>query len=307
LLNKLWKESENRMMLLTYLMMFFLAGPVQAEKPYDEKLQEGIAAFYETEWDKAETIFDELIDEKPEDPQPHFFLSMMPFWEYFFIEQTDELADNFLERSEIAVELSEQQLEKSKSDTTMVLLLSGLHGYRSLVAAGEGNYRVAVRSGMTGFNYTRQLLSLDTDRPDARIGRGMFYYMVGSVPSELKWVTSIAGLRGDMEQGFEELKLAAESDSYVSSDAKMLLMYLYNKEERYEEALKYAEELTDELPENVIFKFKKAEILQNNGNKDDARELFAEISEINNPNLPTLTKRSKKKVEELTDLTQNYY
>lgn len=295
------------MTLITILVLLFSVGPVETEKSYDEKLQEGIEAFYNTEWERAEEVFNELISENPKDPQPHFFLSMMPFWEYFFIEQSEELADKFLERSEIAVELSEKRLEESKSDTTMVLLLSGLHGYRSLVAAGEGSYRVAMRSGMTGFNYTRQLLSLDTDRPDARIGRGMFYYMVGSVPSELKWVTNIAGLRGDMEQGFEELKLAAESDSYVSNDAKMLLMYLYNKEERYEEALVYADELTDDLPDNVIFKFKKAEILQNAGNKEGARELFAEILEIDNPNLPMLKNRSKQKLEELTDVTQLYY
>ncbi|MDZ7755964.1 tetratricopeptide repeat protein [Rhodohalobacter sp.] len=273
---------------------------------YDEKLQEGIEAFYNTEWEKAESLFRELMEEDATDPQPHFFSSMMPFWEYFFIEQNEELAEEFLSRSEKAVNLSEQKLDSSPNDTTMVLLLSGLHGYRSLVAAGESNYRVAIRSGMTGFSYTRKLLSLDTDRPDARIGRGMFYYMLGSVPSELKWATNLAGLKGDMEQGFEELKKAAESDSYVSNDATMLLMYLYNKEERYEEALSYAEKLTERLPKNVIFKFKKAEILENSGNKDQARELFAEIAESNHPRFSTLIEKSKEKVERLTDLTQNY-
>ena len=273
---------------------------------YDEKLQVGIEAFYNTEWEKADSLFQELMEEDENDPQPHFFSSMMPFWEYFFIEQNEELADEFLSRSEKAVNLSEQKLDSSPNDTTMVLLLSGLHGYRSLVAAGESNYRVAIRSGMTGFSYTRKLLSLDTDRPDARIGRGMFYYMLGSVPSELKWATNIAGLKGDMEQGFEELKKAAESDSYVSNDAIMLLMYLYNKEERYEEALSYAEKLTERLPKNIIFKFKKAEILENSGNKDQARELFAEIAERNHQRLSTLIMKSKEKVEQLTDLTQNY-
>ena len=283
----------------------FISQP-DSSTTYDEKLQEGIEAFYNTEWEKAESLFQELMEEDEKDPQPHFFSSMMPFWEYFFIEQNEDLADEFLTRSEKAVDLSEQKLDSSPNDTTMVLLLSGLHGYRSLVAAGESNYRVAIRSGMTGFSYTRKLLSLDTDRPDARIGRGMFYYMLGSVPSELKWATNIAGLKGDMEQGFEELKIAAESDSYVSNDATMLLMYLYNKEERYEEALSYAEKLTERLPKNIIFKFKKAEILENSGNKDQARELFAEIAESNHNRLATLIQKSKVKVEQLTDLTQNY-
>ena len=155
---------------------------------------------------------------------------MMPFWEYFFIHQKSELATDFLEQSESAVELSEQRLDNNPNDTTMVFLLSGLHGYRSLVAASEKNYRVAMQSGVTGFSYTRQLLSIDSNRPDAQIGRGMFYYMVGSIPSEVRWLTNIAGIRGDVKMGFRELEKAAESDSAVRYDAMMMLMYLHEKE-----------------------------------------------------------------------------
>jgi tetratricopeptide (TPR) repeat protein len=273
---------------------------------FDERLIAGIEAFYQTDWERASSLFGELMKEYPDDPQPHFFSSMMPFWEYFFIDQSKELADEFLKRSEIAVKLSEKRLSASSRDTTMVLLLSGLHGYRSLVAAGESNYRVALQSGLNGFGYTRKLLSLDTDRADARIGRGMFYYMMGSVPREMRWATNIAGMRGDVEQGLDELKIAAESESYVSNDAKMMLMYLLNKEERYDEALAYAEKLTDKFPENVIFKFKKGEIQENRGNKAAARELFAEIVAIDNPGLLNLTQKSREKVNLLEDLTQIY-
>jgi tetratricopeptide (TPR) repeat protein len=273
---------------------------------FDERLKDGIEAFYQTDWVRADRVFGELKREYPDDPQPHFFSSMMPFWEYFLIDQNEHLAGEFLKRSEVAVKLSEQKLKQASNDTTMVLMLSGLHGYRSLVAAGESNYRVALQSGLNGFGYTRKLLSLDTERADARIGRGMFYYMLGSVPRELRWATNIAGVRGDVEQGLNELKIAAESDSYVSNDAKLMLMYLYNKEERYDEALAYADQLTGKFPKNVIFKFKKAEILENNGNKTAARELFREIVAIGNPSLEHLTEKSREKIRKLDDLTQIY-
>ncbi len=268
---------------------------------YEEELRAGIDAFYDTDWQEAEAIFNRLIERDPKDPQPYFFLSMMPFWEYFLVEQTGKKAEQFLEQSESALELSQNRLEDSPDDTTMVLMLSGLHGYRSLVAAGEGNYRVAIQSGMTGFQYTRQLLALDTNRADARIGKGVFYYMMGSVPNGLKWATNITGLRGDREQGFEELKRAANSESYVSNDAKMILMYLYNKEQRYDEAILYAEQLTNDLPRNVIFKFKKAEIYENAGNKNHARELFAEVAASGNSNLPRILEMSRQKAAELSD------
>lgn len=270
---------------------------------FDDRLNRGVDAFYRTDWELAATIFEELKREEPEDPMPWFFSSMMPFWEYFFIEQTDEKAGEFLEVSEKAVELSRKRLDNSPSDTTMVLMLSGLHGYRSLVAAGESNYRVAISSGLTGFNFTRKLLALGSDRPDARIGRGMFFYMVGSIPPEMRWASNMVGLRADTEQGFEELKKAAESDSYVSIDAKMMLMYLYNKEGRHEESLQYADELTESYPENIIFRFKKAEIHENAGNKMEAMALYELITTMKNPGFDSLRKLAGNRLQELKNLS----
>lgn len=269
------------------------------EVSFEDRLQEGIRHFYNTDWTESEKIFRELAAEAPNDPRPLFFESMKPFLEYFFIEQNEKLADEFLDVSAKAVELSEKQLESAKNDTTMVLLLSGLHGYRGLVAAGQNRHRIALSSGLTGFNYTRKLLSLGSDRPDARIGRGMFYYMVGSIPSGMRWASNIVGLRADVEDGFDELKMAAETNSYIRNDALMMLMYLYEREGRYGDALHYAEILTGELPKNVIFQFKKAEILELTGNNGDALNVYRKIVSIDNQSLPGVTDKSRKKVQEL--------
>ncbi|MDX1640339.1 MAG: tetratricopeptide repeat protein [Balneolaceae bacterium] len=266
---------------------------------YNEKLDAGIKAFYQTDWERANLIFGDIKTQYPEDPRPYFFESMMPFLEYFFVEKSGELADEFLTRSERAVKLSHQKLEEESSDTTMVLMLSGLYGYRGLVAAGQGQHRIALQSGLKGFNYTRQLLSIDSNRPDARIGKGMFYYMVGSVPNGMKWATNIFGFSADIEEGFDELKMAAQSDNYISNDAKMMLMYLYQKEGRLEESLYYANSLTEALPENVIFLYKKAEILENLGNRKQAIDVYRAIINKNNPNLNLITVKSRKKIDNL--------
>lgn len=273
---------------------------VKTEKTwYNDRLNSGIEAFYQTDWDRANRNFEQIKTRHPDDPTPYFFESMMPFLEYFFVDQSEQLASEFLKKSEKAVELSHQKLEKTSTDTTMVLMLSGLYGYRGLVAAGQGEHRIALQSGLKGFNYTRQLLSIGSSRPDARIGKGMFYYMVGSVPSGMKWATNIFGLNAEIEDGFHELKIAAESDSYVSNDAKMMLMYLYQKEGRLEDALHYAEKLTKDLPDNVIFLYKKADILENLGNREAALNVYKAIINKNNPNLRLITEKSRKKAAEL--------
>ena len=200
-------------MTILLLLIGITAGdsdPADPEKTdslsFEEKLEHAVEQFYQTRWTKAQAIFNDLKEEYPKDPRPHFFESMMPFWEYFFIHQKSDLANKFLKQSESAVLLSEQQLDNNPNDTTMVFLLSGLHGYRSLVAASEKNYRVAMQSGITGFSYTRQLLSLGTNRPDAQIGRGMFYYMVGSIPGEVRWLTNLRVFAATLRWGSVNLR-----------------------------------------------------------------------------------------------------
>lgn len=288
-----WIESEKRDVSLY-------------EVSNEELLERGIEAFYDTDWVTSSAIFERMKIVSPDDPRPYFFESMMPFLEYFLVNPTEELADQFLILSEIAVNLSEKRLSNSPNDTTMVLLLSGLHGYRGLVAADQDRHRIALSSGLTGFNYTRQLLSLGSDRPDARIGRGMFYYMIGSIPSGMRWASNMVGLRASIEDGFDELKVAAKSDSYVSNDAKMMLMYLYQKEERYEESLFYALQLTEKLPDNVIFLYKKAEIYEQLNNMEDALNVYKEILRKENPRLVSVTVMSEKKIRKIEKLTLNY-
>lgn len=280
--------------------------PPRHEPSNEMLLEQGIEAFYDTDWVTSSEIFERLKFYSPEDPRPYFFESMMPFLEYFLVNPTEELADQFLKLSETAVDLSEKRLSSSPNDTTMVLLLSGLHGYRGLVAADQDRHRIALSSGLTGFNYTRQLLSLGGDRPDARIGRGMFYYMIGSIPSGMRWASNIVGLRASIEDGFNELKIAAKSDSYVSIDAKMMLMYLYEKEERFDEALIYAVQLTEKLPDNVIFLYKKGELYEKLNNMDDALNVYKEIIRKNNTRLASVTIKSEKKINDIEKLTLNY-
>lgn len=286
-------------LILTTLIL--LSGIYTPVDPYESKLENGIQAFYQTQWNSASVIFNELIQDDPDDPRAYFFSSMIPFWEYFFIDQSAESASEFLVKSETAIKITERKLDSSPSDTTLVTMLSGLHGYRSLVAAGEKQYRVAIRSGMTGFSYTRRLLAINDDRPDAKIGRGIFYYMIGSVPRELRWMTNMFGLRGDIEMGLNEIKEAAESDTYVSTDAKMILAYLYNKEERFEEALEYITDLTKQFPENSIFHFNRAQIFEELNNTSGAAVSYAMVVELNNPNLPNLTAKSRENLLRLNN------
>lgn len=278
------------------------------ESTYNELMADGLDAFYQTDWQQALQYFESMKQMDPEDPRGYFFASMIPFWEYFFIGQNSEAADRFLEESEIAINLGENKLERTPSDTMLIAMLSGLYGYQSLVASGENNIRTALSTGRIGFGYTKKLLEFDDDLPEANIGRGIYHYMVGSVPGALKWLVRLFGLNGDVDTGFDELKRAAESDSYVRTDAKMILAYLYNKEENYNQAVFYLSELNNQFNNNVIFKYVYAETLEKKGDYKSALIQYEKIIDIENPHLEKLTEISRDKKQLLLNgriLSQN--
>ncbi len=266
---------------------------------YEQKLEEGIDAFYRADWVEAKAVFKELRQDKPDDSRAYFFESMIPFWKYYFGGRTKQTAEQFLSKSQEAIKVSKEKLNKDSSDTTMVLMLSGLYGYRSLVAAAEKNYKEALQSGMEGFTYTRQLLALDANDPKALIGKGMFYYMVGSVPNGLKWVTNMIGMSADMQEGFDALEKAAQSKSYVRNDAQMILAYLYEREQQNKKALNHLEELCSRYPKNIIFQFNRARLLEKTNQLALAREKYEMIITMDSNVLGILKKKSESRLQRL--------
>lgn len=275
------------------------AGEDRPASDYESTLREGIEAFYQTDWMKAERLFNRLQASSPEDPRAWFFEAMIPFWNYFFGLGGSHTADRFLALSSEAVARGERRLSRQPGDTTTVLLLSGLHGYRSLIAASEKRYRTALQSGMTGYRYTRQLLALDEGDPRALIGKGVFHYMLGTVPGELRWMTNMAGLKGDRQEGLRLLRSASQTNSYVRNDALMILAYLHEREGRAEEALDFLESLQERYPGNLLVLFNRARLLEALGRNGPARELYAKAAGMRHPGLQELKKESARRAERL--------
>lgn len=267
---------------------------------YEHQMDEGIDAFYQTDWEKAHTIFQRLRQAYPGDARAYFFDAMIPFWQYYFGGKEPAAARSFMERSDKALTVSHDALKANSSDTMMVLMLSGLYGYQSLVMAAEKDYRRALQSGMTGFKYTRQLLKLDVNDPKALIGKGMFYYMAGSVPDQLRWLTNFVGLPGDMEEGFHALEQAAASDSYVSNDAKMILSYLYEREKNNKRALKHLRDLSAKYPNNIIFQYNTGRMYEKCGNPSQAKKRYKMVSSMEGHRLTSLRNESIDRLERLS-------
>lgn len=265
-------------------------------RSWNSLLPTTIQSFYKAEWEKTRTYLNDLKKIDNTDPMPYFMDAMIPFWAYFFGGMDTRDAKEFLELSDIAIRITEKRLESAPDDTSSILLLSGLHGYRSLVAAQEKKYGVAMSSGATGYGYTKSLMKMDNENPNTLMGQGVFHYMVGSIPSEVRWMARLAGLSGDKQHGFMLLEKAAESDSHVSNDARMFLAYLYNRDEEFMKALHHLNALVQEYPSNPIFHYNLGSVLESLGEVELAQVAYSHVVGINSKNLTKLTSLSKERL-----------
>ncbi|MGM0507142.1 MAG: tetratricopeptide repeat protein [Bacteroidota bacterium] len=241
----------------------------------DTLVEVGQSSFYEGDWQEARLCFQLLQDQKPKDPAGYFLESMIPFWEYYFVTHDSDLADQFFELSEEAIERAEVKLQMDPDDSGAIAMLSGLYGYRSMVASEEGAIREAFRSGRKGYEYTKQLMELESDNsPEIHIGRGMYHYMAGSVPGSLRWLARLFGLHGDKQTGVDYLEEAAESNSYTRLDARLILSVIYKREGLEESALHHLNELLSSYEENRIFLLLKADLLVELGRTGEATRLY---------------------------------
>jgi len=257
------------------------AQPSSSKSAYEQRLEQGIDAFYRSDWQRATTVFRQLQQLEPNNPRAWFFDSMVPFWQYFFGGGDAKIARDFLKSSDKAIKVAEKRLKAAPRDTSVVFILSGLHGYRSLVAAAEKEYSTAIKSGVTGFSFTRQLMSFDDSNEDALIGKGVFNYMMGSVPREGRWMTCMMGMSGDIQVGFQELERAANSTSASKTEAMMILAYLYDREKMHDDALRVSRKLVDAYPENIIFQFYLARSLDNLKQLSEATDVYKRVVEMN--------------------------
>jgi tetratricopeptide (TPR) repeat protein len=300
--------SFNLAFIAAFLMILMGAYPDTGEKrsekdhytSFEHQLDSAIAAFYRTDWDKARSVLHDLQERDVHDPRPYFFEAMVPFWKYFFADESPEAAGQFLNKSERAIEVGKKRMDSVPDDTTTVLMMGGLYGYRGLVAASERQYRTAVQSGASGFSFTRKLMGMSTDNPDVLIGQGVFHYMMGTIPREARWLTSMVGLSGSRDTGVKMLEEAAMLDSYTSTDARMILAYLYHQEGLYEDALRVVTPLVEKWPENVIFRYFLALSLEKAGHENDAVEQYRIVVDRNHPELTALRERGQERLAYLS-------
>jgi len=148
----------------------------------------------------------------------------------------------------------------------------------SFEASAKRSYFSAGSKAKVARDLHQQVLDLDPSFDDARTSVGAFNYVVGVIPGFVRFLLMPLGIRSaGKDVGIQQLETAAARAKTTATDARMMLIIVYNREKRYEDALRIATELHARYPRNFIFEMAKASTNGKMKRWDDAVATYEQI------------------------------
>ncbi|MFQ5906972.1 MAG: tetratricopeptide repeat protein, partial [bacterium] len=120
----------------------------------------------------------------------------------------------------------------------------------------KGNLWTALRHALTAVNELKMSVLCDSTLYDAYMGIGSYHYFINHL-----W-SYIPLLGRDPGKGIEEIRLAVERATFVKVPAQNGLIHILLREERFDEALRLAEDLVLRYPRSRTFHWTLAEVYE---------------------------------------------
>jgi len=268
------------LMLALALLAFVQPGLAQRN---DQILLEGFEALYNLDFDVAETHFRRLAELDPPRPEPWnqlaatLWLKIVAGQEKLNLESfsgaslgTDDSSDAVGAQEEkqlrdtiaTAVSKADALLARNRQDV-QALYAKGVAKAQlaAFEAVAKRSYFAAYRTAREARDLHSEVLKLDPNFKDAALTIGVYDYAVASIPGWLKFFLGAFGLRGgDKERGLATIVDVARSGKSARTDAKMLLIVMYNREKKYEESVALLSDLQSRYPRNYLLELSKASV-----------------------------------------------
>lgn len=240
------------------------------------RIQQGIHDIYNLDYSKAIENFQGMIKESPDDPAGYAYLAFT-YWvqelnsnqqlsldrfaasDFFskfpkyVLRVKPEVEDRFKMVSSLAIQKANAQLKKDPRDNAARYLLGlAYQNQCSFETALLRDWWGATRDGLRTYDYHSRLLREHPDFNDARLAIGVHHYVPTRLPLAFRFLILLIGRRGNREKGIEELTRAMEKGVLAADDARIILILIYTREKKYQEAMEYLSELHKKYPQNHL-------------------------------------------------------
>jgi len=264
--------------IVSILITFASVLTALAQQSQLDKLRaEGYEALYNLDYDGARRHFQKMVELAPEDPAGAQCLASSLWLQQ--LNESYELkgtlysgdskdksdrrqTDEFRKWIRQAKTLSEARLKKDPRNVDALYYLGAAEGLEAAYTAQvEKKYVAALRAGTSAVDHHREVIKLAPGYHDAELTIGLHNYIVGSLSLPLKMIAGTMGVRGSKKRGLETLERVTVEGKWARDLARILLVDLYKREKRYDDAVKMAQQLSEKYPRNYLYKLQMADAL----------------------------------------------
>jgi tetratricopeptide (TPR) repeat protein len=187
------------------------------------------------------------------------------------------LATAFREFLQKAQTLSERRLKDSPRSADAHYQVGAAYGFQAAYTATvEGKVFGSFGAARRAYNEHERALELDPSRKDAGLVPGLYRYAISELSAPKRWFAHLAGFGGGRERGLALVEAAARYPSDVQPNALFTLILLYNREKRYDDALRTIAELRQRFPRNRLLWLESGSTALRAGRPADARRFLEE-------------------------------
>jgi len=267
---------------IVVIMLSLISSAGQDQRAQLDTLRaEGYEALYNLDYQSARKRFQKMIEIAPDNPVgPQCYASSLwleqlnQAWELkATLYSGDAYAsekpsvdrrqvEEFRKWTRRTKTLSEARLRKDPRDVEALYFLGAAEGLEAAYAAGvEKRFMAALRSASSSVDHHQEVLKLAPDFHDAELTIGLQNYVIGSLPLPLKMIAATMGVRGSKKRGLETLERVSREGQWARDVARVLLIDLYKREKRWNDAIKMAHDLSEKYPRNYLFRLQMADAL----------------------------------------------
>jgi tetratricopeptide (TPR) repeat protein len=164
-----------------------------------------------------------------------------------------EAVAGFRDAIDKATAIARQRIARNPKDADAHYQLGAAIGLRaSYSATVEGSVLAAFRAAREAYDEEETVLKLQPPRKDAGLIVGTYRYIVAALALPLRVVAYVAGFGGGKEKGITQIEEAAAYGGDNQTEARFALILLYNREKRYDDALKQLATLRERYPRNRL-------------------------------------------------------
>jgi len=286
-------------------------GPIVSAQTSNELRQKALELAYNLDHDQSLDLLRRAVALSPDDPAPHRSLASVLWLNLLFrrgavtvdhylgsfSSSTVDLAKpppdidrEFRFHVERSIALAERRVASNPGSAQAHYDLGAAVGLQaSYVATVEGRMLAGFRAARRCYDEHEKVLALDPSRKDAGLIVGTYRYLVSTLSLPMRMMAYVAGFGGGRARGIQMLEETAEfntqkvgsdtkavSGNDARTDALFALVLVYNRERRFDDALRVLQELRRLYPRNRLLLLEAGATALRGGRPQQADDLLTE-------------------------------